>query len=190
MAKPSLVSQLPQDIQKELDTKLITNGFSDYLGLAEWLADKGFTISPSSIHRYGKDFKSKVDNIKLLTSQAKVIVENAGDEDNAVGEALSTLAQSKLFELLLKIDLDSQLEDDSDEQNRSQDKKKLEFLNLVKAVSQLNRSSVSLKKFRDEMREKAKKALAIIKNEVRNKGGISDQTIHDVEVILGIADGS
>ena len=29
----------------------------------------------------------------------------------------------------------------------------------------------------------------IIKNEIKNKGGVSAQTIHDVEVILGIADG-
>jgi Protein of unknown function (DUF3486) len=185
MPKPSLISQLPQDVQRKLDQELITNGFSNYAGLADWLAKEGFTISPSSIHRYGKDFKAKVENIKLLTAQAKAIVENVGDDDNAVGEALSTLAQSKLFDLLLKIDIDSELEGDEGES-----KKNVDFLGLVRAVSQLNRSSVTVKKFREEMKEKARKAMDIIKNEIKNKGGVSQQTIHDVEVILGIADGN
>jgi len=182
MPKPSLVSLLPQDLQSELDKKLISNGFSDYAGLACWLGEKGFVISPSSIHRYGKDFKVKVENIKLLTAQAKAIVENTGDDDNAVGDALSTLAQSKLFDLLLRFDIEAGLSGEDD-------KGGVDFLGLVRAVSQLNRSSVTVKKFREEMREKARQAMDMIKKEIKYKGGVSDQTIHDVEVILGIADG-
>lgn len=170
MPKPSLISMLPQDIQNELDKKLIGNGFSNYHGLAAWLGQKGYSISPSSIHRYGQDFKSKCENIKLLTAQAKALVENVGDDDNAVGESLSILAQSKLFDALLKIDIEAELEGEDGEGKKSG----LDFLGLIRAVATLNRSSVAVKKFREEIKQKVQLTADKISSQMKAEG-LSDE---------------
>ena len=42
MPPRSKVSKLPDAIQRELEQRLIANGFSDYDGLAAWLDEQGF----------------------------------------------------------------------------------------------------------------------------------------------------
>jgi hypothetical protein len=81
MPQRSSILQLPEDIQAELNKRLVKNGFADYQGLADWLAEKGFQISKSSIHRHGQQFEERLSAIKIATEQARAITEAVGDEE-------------------------------------------------------------------------------------------------------------
>jgi hypothetical protein len=168
MSRRSKCRQLPTEIREELNRRLIENGFSNYRQLEKWLDDKGFNISSVSVWRYGKEFEEKLQKIEFLTSQAKAICEVSGDDENNMGEALTKLAQQKAFEQLLKIDLNSE---------------DVKFVTLVRAISDLNRSSVSLKKYRREIREKLEEAT----EDIAKNNGLSEELAQQIKAkILGI----
>lgn len=66
MVKRSTVKSLPVEILTELNVRLMASNFGDYDQHAEWLKDKGFPISKSSIHRYAAD---QVTNILADAAQ-------------------------------------------------------------------------------------------------------------------------
>lgn len=53
MGKRSFALSLPKSIRKELDRRLVSNGFAEYSALAAWLSERGFPAGKSSVHRYG-----------------------------------------------------------------------------------------------------------------------------------------
>jgi hypothetical protein len=57
MPKRTKVKQLPKAVKAWLDRALADNGFSQYESLAAALGKKGFAISKSSLHRYGRQFE-------------------------------------------------------------------------------------------------------------------------------------
>ena len=101
MPQRSAISQLPEEIQLELNRRLVANSFSDYQGLSEWLEELGFEISRSSVHRHGHLFEEKLIAIKIATEQAKAIATAAGDEEGAMNDALIRLIQQKAFDVLV-----------------------------------------------------------------------------------------
>lgn len=70
MPRRSRVSQLPANIRAELQQRLINNSFSDYEGLASWLAEEGFPVSISAIHRYGQALENLLPDIDLTDDQS------------------------------------------------------------------------------------------------------------------------
>ena len=171
--KRSIVAQLPEEIRTALDRQLVINEFSDYAGLANWLAEKGYQISRSSVHRYGKKFQQRLDLIKEVTEQARALSEAAGDDENALGDALTRLTQQKAFEILLNVQ-----EIDSESIHWSILPK------LGKMIADLNRSGVTVKRYRSEMLEKLKEKLAGLEKEGKN---LDPKTLQKVrEEIYGI----
>ncbi|MGD8389055.1 MAG: DUF3486 family protein [Desulfobacteraceae bacterium] len=163
----SSVELLPEDVRKELEQKLIQGGFSDYVGLAEWLNEKGFEISKSSIHRYGQKFEERVEALKVATEQAKAIVETSEDDAGAMNEAIIRLVQTKTFELLREMEVD---------------KKSLPKIGQM--VAKLGRAAVQQKKWNQEMEEKVRKrALEEAAKTVEQSGkqaGASPETIRAI----------
>jgi len=49
--------RLPIEVQREVDAKLATNGFSDYVAIADELKRRGYRISKSALHRHGQALK-------------------------------------------------------------------------------------------------------------------------------------
>lgn len=159
---------LPQTMRDELNRRLIENAFGGYKELELWLKSKGYNISHQAIWHYGQEFEKKLDKIDFLTQQAKAICDASVDEENALAEALTKLAQQKAFERLLTID--------HIEENTS-------FTSLVRSIADLNRSSVSLKKYRQELKDK----LSLITTELSQKAGLSDDVAQQIrEKILGV----
>lgn len=171
MPERSLVAQLPPEVKEWLDKALIEGNFSGYESLSEALQQKGFSISKSSIHRYGKDFESNLAALKIATEQAKAIVESSPDEEGNMNEALIRLVQQKSFQILTRLE-----EDDGKA-----------LANIGHMVSALSKSSVAVKKYASEVKAKTIQAAEAVEK-VAKKGGLTDAAVAEIRSkILGIA---
>jgi flagellar hook-basal body complex protein FliE len=172
MPRRSKIDYLPAEIKSELDRLLIEQAFSDYRGLEVWLEERGFEIGKSSIHRYGKEFKGQLDSLRLATEQAKAIADVCGDEENALGDALSRLAQQRAFDLIQDFD-PTQAEP-------------LSFDRLVNAISNLNKSANQTKKHSKQMRSELERVSEEVVQQVQS-AGLSESAAAEIrEKILGV----
>src|SRR5690606_11360592 len=129
MPPRSAVSQLPEEIRASLDQRLIQGGFAGYDALSDWLAEQGFAISKSALHRYGQRCEGGLQALRVASEQAKAIVGASPDDEGAVSEALMRLVHEKLFTILLDFEVT--------------DPSKLTLGSLAKAIAQLGRASVT-----------------------------------------------
>ncbi|MCE5212120.1 MAG: DUF3486 family protein [Deltaproteobacteria bacterium] len=177
MAQRSKIITLPDDIKAELDKRLLAGNFSDYSTMVEWLngqlQERGLQIeiSRSSLHRYGQDFEERLAAISLATQQAKAVAEAAGDDENAMNEALIRLIQTKTFDLLVTSD----------------NQKMLPKLGIM--ISKLGNVSISQKKWMREMRKKVQEETAAKVEEVAKAEGISPESLKKIHEVLGIGQG-
>ena len=175
MPPRSAVSKLPDDVREELNRRLVSSQFSDYDGLTEWLAGKGYTIGRASVGRYGKAFEDRIKTLKLVSEQARAVVAEAPDDDNSVNAALIRLAQEKAFNVLIDLDLDPET---------------IEFPKLMRAIADMGRASVQQQRFAAEARKTALAAAAEKVSQVAKKQGVSPEMIQLFRrEILGIDDG-
>jgi hypothetical protein len=170
--RPS-ITQLPEDVRAELDRRLLSNSFSGYVALAEWLAEQGYTISKSALHRYGQQFEARMAALKLATAQAKAIAEAVADDEGAMGEALTRLAQEKAFAVLLRME---------------ETPGGISLPALGRMIADLNRAGISVKKYMAEVRAKSQATAEAVAAEVR-QAGLSAETVELIRRrILGIGD--
>lgn len=149
MPPRSKVEQLPTDVREELDRRLQSNGFANYVQLSEWLAEKGYPIGKSALHSYGQDFEARLGSLRKVTEQARIIVSENPDDDGAVNDALIRLTQEKVFGLLIDMEIDPE---------------DVDLVKLTRAIADLSRASVSQKKLAREIRaEVADEAEAAVK---------------------------
>jgi len=171
MPRRSKVKSLPEKVREALDEKLVEEGFQNYEELAGWLADQGYDISKSSVHRYGQEFEDRLEALRIATAQAKEITEQVGDDEGALGDALTAVVQEKAFGLLTSMDMDEQ---------------EVSFTQLMNAIARLQKASVQQKKWMQEMREKAQQA-AEEAEEIAREGGLSEENVERIKAgILGI----
>ncbi len=173
MAVRSKVQMLPEEVRDELNRRLIEGGFSDYQGLADWLTEQGFEISPSSVHRYGSDFQRRLNALELATEQTKVIVDRLGDDAGAMGEAVTALVQQSAYEVLLKM-----LEEE--------EFGKVSLTSLGTMVAKLGSASVQQKKWASEVRDRARAAADEV-DDITRAAGLSDEVAAQIRAkILGV----
>lgn len=169
MAPRSKVASLPAEVKDWLDKALAENNFSDYEALSADLAERGFAISKSALHRYGQSFEDRLSALKMASEQAKAIVTAAPDDEGAVNEALMRLVQEQIFKLLM----------DSEG--------KVDLPKVAKAVAELGRASVVQKKWQAEVRAKAEAAASQVEK-IAKKGGLNAETVAEIRrEILGVA---
>lgn len=162
---------LPEVVKKELDRRLVSGGFKDYVALSIWLADQGYEISKSAINRYGKEFAHRLAAIKIATEQAQAIANESRDDEGNMNDALVRLCQEKAFQVLVKMgDLDPD---------------KVDLTKMGVMISRLTRASVTQKKWMAEVKEKTKKAAETVEEKL--SGVIDPETLRKVrEEIYGI----
>ncbi|HYE35468.1 DUF3486 family protein [Methylocaldum sp.] len=171
MPPRSAVLQLPDPVKAELDRRLLEAGFSGYVALSEWLADQGYEISKSAIHKYGQEFEQRISALKVATEQAKAIAEAAPDEGNAMNEALIRLVQQKAFDVLV---------------NLSDEDKEVNLKDIGIMVARLSNASVKQKQYQAEVQAKAKSAAEKVAS-VARQGGLSAEAVDTIRrEILGI----
>ncbi len=162
----SKISQLPDNTKAELDKRLIESSFSGYRELAEWLTSQGCEISKSAIHNYGKDFENRLAALKLSHDFAIAYKESLPDDAGARAEVLTELAQDSLFNLLIQLQKRAQdLGDDDDLSSIS----KL-ISTTSRAISDVNRSGVTIKKYAAEVKEKQRSKLDELSRQAESRG--------------------
>ncbi len=161
---------LPADVRDRLDAKIVTQSFSDYRGLAAWLASEGYQISKNTIHRHGQELERKLEAVKRATAQARAIVQASPDDEGAMNDALIRLVQQINFDILVKMD-EAGLESEEGIDTR--------FLGAItRSVASLARASVKQKEWMTEIRERLKQKVAAAESkvaEVARGGGLSDE---------------
>ena len=167
----SAIDQLPEAARKDLEQMLIRSSFSGYQALAEWLQGRGFEISKSSVHRFGKGFKERLKALKTATDQAKAIAEASEDDAGLMNDSLIRLVQTRTFELLVELNADDK-----------------SLPKIGRMVADLARASVGQKKFMSEVRRKARDAAQKISKQLK-KQGLSEEAADIIRKdILGIAE--
>ena len=144
MGRASQITRLPESVRRWLERALCDSGFSGYELLEALMRDKGYVVSKSAIHRYGQKIERRMASIKASTEAAKLIVEAAGDDQDARSESVIAMVQSDIFDTILSI------QEASDE-----DLPPSERLNLMskaaKNVATLTRASIAQKQFKAQV---------------------------------------
>lgn len=169
MPRRSKIGTLPADIKAWLDQELIKRDFSGYVELEELLAERGYSIGKSIIHRHGEKLERRVEAIKASTEAARLISSAAPDEEDALTGSVISMIQSDTFEVLLALQ----------EAGEADAKERLNLLNkAARAASDLARASITQKRWSSEVKAKlnAAKQRAIQEVEqVAQRAGMSDE---------------
>jgi hypothetical protein len=158
-----------------VDRVLVENAFGGYDALAAELQERGYAISKSSLHRYGKSFEERLGALRSATEQAKAIVAEVGDEEGATNEALLRLVQERIFGALTESDPEKRLG--------------MEWLpELAKAIGNITRASVQNKTYARAVRKEDAAKLAALEAQAKGdkKSGLDAETLRYVrEKIYG-----
>jgi hypothetical protein len=180
MGQRSKVSQLPEDVRKELDAALVKRGFSGYDALETWLHGLGIEISKSSIHRYGKALERKLSAIKASTEAARLIAQEAPDDASMREGAVMSMLSTEIFEMLVNL---QEAEETDDPVARAK-----VLSSLAKNVATLTRASVHQKRHEMEIRAKCQAVADRLEAAAKKKGGLTGKTVDAIKrEILGIA---
>lgn len=185
MGRASSIDLLPVEVRHWLERALADSNFTGYQQLEELLAERGFSISKSAIHRYGQKIERRFAAIKASTEAARMLIDGASDDQDARSEAVIALVQTEMFESILNLQEAS--EEDMDPAER------LGLLSAAaKNIATLSRASVNQKKFRlDEQARIEKEARAKLieeqeekLEEMRGADGMSEEMESRIRRIL------
>ncbi|MDO8769544.1 MAG: DUF3486 family protein [Burkholderiaceae bacterium] len=172
MPPRSKVHALPKAVKQWLDTALVEGNFAGYEGLAEELKERGFDVSKTSVHRYGQAFEERLATLRLVTEQAKAVVEASPDDDDAVNQALIRVTQEKLFTVMMDLKIDP---------------KQVDIAKITRSIADLSRSSTASKEYANKVKLRAKEAAKDIAA-VAKKAGLTDEAVNEIKKrILGVA---
>lgn len=172
MQRSKIATLLPESVRADLDQRLLAGGFSDYSALADWLQEQGYEISRSAIHRHGLQLEQRVAAIQTATDQARAITEACPDDEGLLLDAAQRLAQHQIYEALLAVQIDPETIKAGD------------LSKLIRALADLGRGAVALKKYQQEVKDRLRDAAAVVKG-IAHRGGLSDEAIRQIELELG-----
>jgi len=162
MPQVSKMDSLPEDIRVQLNAKIKANGFGGYEALAEWLTREGCAIGKTTVAKYGKQFKDRLERLRDATQQAKFLADEFPDDDGSMNDALLRDYQAKLFTAMQDLKIDAE---------------NLDINKLGKIIADLSRASVSQKKFAKEIRAEARAAAAEDAAEAATAQGYSQASV-------------
>lgn len=175
MPPPSKIDQLDDTTRHELDSRIIANGFGGYVGLADWLAERGYTIGKSAVGVYGQKLQRRLSAIKTSTEAARLITQAAPDDADERSGAIISLVQTEIFEALLAM---------QDAEEESDPAERIAILGkAAKNIATLTRASVSRNKWAVEMRKKLEEAVADVKK-IGAGAGVSEETMEAIDARL------
>ena len=174
MPRRSKVEQLPAEIKAWLDQALVQNNFSQYKLLSAELKKRGCEISKTGLHRYGQAFEERLKTLRMVTEQARAVVQASPDDDGAVNDALVRLTQEKMFGILMEINVDPDTVD---------------LAKLARAVAELGKASVAQKRWQMEARKQTLEEAAKEAGIAAKSVGLTDEGVEQIKRrILGIAE--
>lgn len=149
MPQRSTVYELPQELREELNERLVSSGFQGYADLAEWLSERGFDISRSSLQRYGQglqeDFDEAMGDVRKTTELAKAYVESDEDTQGSLVDATARIVQEQLLRITIALR----------KAEHEPEKAAKHMAQITHALADIGRMSIGQKKWAQEMlREK------------------------------------
>lgn len=178
MPRQSHIDALPTDLRQILDRLLLDSSFSGYEAIANYFKERGYSLSKSSVHRYGQKLEQRLQAIKASTDAAKLIVAQTNDDADALGGSVLSIIQSELFEALINIQ-EAEGMDDVGERITLLSK-------AAKSIAELSRASINTKKWQIEVRTKAQ-VVADKAAQMMSAGGMSAETVEMLKrEIMGI----
>lgn len=173
MPPPSKIDMLDETTRHELDSRIIANGFGGYVGLTDWLYERGYTIGKSAVGVYGQKLQRRLSAIKTSTEAARLIAQAAPDDSDERSGAIISLVQTEIFEALLSM---------QDAEEESDPAERIAILGkAAKNIAALTRASVSRNKWAMEVRSSIAAALAALKKE-----GFDTGTLEEAEKRISI----
>lgn len=179
MARQSAIDDLNPEDKEWLNKRFMDKGFCGYEEIAKILADRGYNVSKSSIHRYGQKLESKLEAVQTSTKMAMAIAEAAPDDSDQRSSAVLSMMQTGIFNALMDIE---------EADGTTDAVKRLEmYAKAGKGIAEITKASVNQKKWQIEVREKVEAAAKAIEK-IAKKGGMSGDVINAIKnEILGIA---
>jgi hypothetical protein len=174
MPPKSKIYALPEPIRAWLDETLAGNGGQQFKRLEAELAKRGFKITDSSLQRYhANDLEPRLKALKLATESARTVAAAVGENDGIMLEALTGLCQERLFSLLMEVDPDN-IDGGI-------------LAKLARAISDLAKASINVKKFVADARKKAlEDAATAIEKAAVAKGLTKEQADFWRQQVLGV----
>lgn len=171
MPRVSKVQKLNEEDREWLNSTLVERGFSGYDELEQLCRDRGIDISSSALHRHGKSFQERLEAVRLVTEQARAVVDHSPDEEGAVNEALMRLIQEKLFTVVMEAQMDTS-----------------DLAKVTKAIADLGRASISQKRLASEVRKAALQEAAKRLDHAAQERGLSaeDAKFWREQVLMGM----
>ncbi len=159
--------ELPVEVREQVDRLLIEQ--ATYDEIKALLDSEGYDISRSAIGRYGKDFMSAYQNLRIIEDKSRALVSEAGD-----GMILEEAAAKLFSQMILEAQLSGKL-----------DIQKLP--RIISDFAKLQSSTVSRERLKREIAEKVAKTADDVARAVK-KGGLSDETAEEIrKKIMGIS---
>ncbi len=180
MPRKTLISQLPPILQSELHQLFIKNQMG-CRELSDWLNTNGFYVCKSSVSEYKRDFDARLDLLRLSHDFASAYRDQMGEDDGVKASVATEIAQDVLLNLMLRLHKQSQglesLEDmaEGDAELTKQLDHRLDKVSgliskTTRALADVTRSDVALKKYAAEVREKAAARFDGIAEEAQKRG--------------------
>ena len=171
-----VATELPPELVEAVNKRLVAG--HTYQEIADWLSEMGNPVSKSSIGRYGKDFLSRLERLRIVRDQAKTIVEDNSDRPaTELNEAASALASQLITEALMAA---------GDAENGPQVGLDKKVTDAIKALALLEKSAVARERLKLDYRLKADKAVKQIEEAAKQKG-LDPETLQIIkEQIYGI----
>lgn len=179
MSRRRRIDGLPEDVRRQIDERLVAGGFGGYEALAAWLGEMGLTISKSALHRYGKDLQSQYDEAMSDARALLALTRAAGDlgeSGSEIAAGAATILQTDIVRTALEI-----------RREKDPEKRASLLAKLTRAQADIGRMTISVEKFRTEIRAKAAAAADTV-TAMAKKGGLTPAAIAAIRRnILGIA---
>ncbi len=182
MPKRNKVFDLPQAVREELNEKLVNTGFQGYSSLADWLAERGYNVSRSSVHRYGQDlqeeFEEAMGDVRKTTELARAMASEGADESGHLIDATARIVQDQLLRISIAM-RKAEHEPEVAAKHLS---------SVTRALADIGRVSLSQKKWAKELRQETLKEAADAAEQSLAGQGMSRDAIDSIKRdILGIA---
>lgn len=145
MGAKSKILALPPELRAELERLLVDQTHGGYEALSAWLAENGYSIGKSSVHRYDQKLQAVMARIRASTEAARLIAQASPDDADEHSAAVLRMVQSALFDAMTHI---------TDAQDADPAEQVKLLSQAARAVSDASRASITQKRWAEEVRGK------------------------------------
>ncbi len=190
--RSKIKTEIPAAIREEFNAELVAGGFSDYIGLTNWLNDRlkaeglDVKVSVMAANRYGSEFQKEFERDMAEANQtyhiAKMAMANNEDTEGVVRDATIRTLQTRLLRLSTSM---RQLEEAGDDPHALAKT----TANIARAVSALSRTDILSQKYKAEIRKEMALEAANMAAKTAKDAGVSEETIRRIRMdVLGMAE--